>query len=117
MPSPIADPASTDRPISMAYHASYYAAQAVVAYHREGPKTHKDVRNLFNRLAVLQSDFPAEVARIVGRLAESRVKADYDHRTMRRWTDGDALDAIRRARTFVDEVNAWFGRHHTPESV
>lgn len=36
--------------------------------------------------------------------------------TMDNWTDADASDAIRRARTFVDEVNAWLGRHHTSES-
>ena len=102
--------------VSMAYYATFYAAQAVVAYHREGPKTHKGVRTLFHQLAVAESDFPDDVARVVGDLAERRLEADYDHETMDDWTDPDASDAIRRARTFVDEVNAWFGRHHTAES-
>ena len=102
--------------VSMAYYAAFYAAQAVVAYHREGPKTHKAVRNLFHRLAVVESDFPGDIARVVGHLAGSRLQADYDHKTMDDWTDADASDAIRRARTFVDEANAWFGRHHTAES-
>ena len=102
--------------VSMAYYAAFYAAQAVVAYHREGPKTHKGVRNVFHRLAVLESDFPGEVARVVADLADSRIKADYDHETMDDWTDADASDAIRQARTFVSEVSAWFSRHHTPDS-
>ena len=100
--------------VSMSYFASFYAAQAVVAYHREGPKTHRGVRNLFHRLAVLKSDFPGEVASVIGELADSRIKADYDHETMDDWTDSDASYAIGRARTFVAEVNAWFDRHHTP---
>ena len=92
--------------VSMAYYAAFYAAQAVVAYHREGPKTHKGVRNVFHRLAVHESDFPGEVAQVLTALAESRIKADYDHETMDDWTDANASDAIRRARTFVEEVNA-----------
>ena len=102
--------------VSMAYYASFYAAQAVVAYHREGPKNHKRVRNVFHRLAVLESDFPGEVAGVIGDLAVSRIKAAYDHATMDDWTDADASDAIRRARTFVEEVNAWFTRHHPPDA-
>ena len=102
--------------VSMAYYASFYAAQAVVAYHREGPKAHKGVRTLFHRLAVLESDFPGEVAAVVGDLADRRIRADYDHETMDDWTDADASDAIRQARTFVAEVHAWFRRHHTPDS-
>ena len=87
----------------------------MAAYHREGPKTHRAVRSLFNRLAVRESDFPGEVAPIVAELAAGRIRADYDHETMDSWTDGDAADAIRQARAFVHEVNAWFGRHHTPD--
>ena len=98
--------------VSMAYYASFYAAQAVVAYHRQGPKTHKGVRNVFRQLAVVESDFPHEVAPVFAHLAASRIKADYDHETMDDWTDADASDAIHRARTFVAEVNAWFTRHH-----
>lgn len=102
--------------VSMAYYASFYAAQAVVAYHREGPKTHKGVRKVFHRLAVLESDFPDDVAGVVGALADRRIRADYDHETMDDWTDADASDAIRLARTFVEGVNAWFGRHHPPDA-
>lgn len=98
--------------VSMAYYAAFYAAQAVVAYHRLGPKTHKGVRKLFNRLAVHESDFPADVASGLARLAGGRLQADYDHETMDSWTDDQASEAIQRARSFVDEVNAWFRRHH-----
>ena len=102
--------------VSMAYYASFYAAQAVVAYHRKGPKTHEGVRNLFRQLAVVESDFPHKVASVIAHLATSRIRADYDHETMDDWTDADASDAIRRARTFVEEVNAWFTRHHPPDA-
>ena len=101
--------------VSMAYYASFYAAQAVIAYHRQGPKTHKGVRSLFRQLAVVESDFPDEVAPVIAHLAASRIRADYDHATMDDWTDADASDAIRQARTFVEEVHAWFRRHHTPD--
>lgn len=100
----------------MAYYAALYAAHAVVAYHREGPKTRKGVSNVFHRLAVHESDLPGEVSPVLAARAEIRIKANYDHETMDDWTDADASDAIRRARTFVEEVNAWFGRHHTPDS-
>ena len=99
--------------VSMAYYAAFYAAQAVVAYHREGPKTHKGIRNRFHKLAVKESDFPPGVAPVIDSLAASRIQADYDHNTMDSWTDQDATTAIRQARSFVDEVNAWFRRYRT----
>ena len=55
--------------VSMAYHAALPAARAVAAYHREKPQTHKEERKLFHRLAVLASDFPGDLARVVGDLA------------------------------------------------
>ena len=38
--------------VAMAYFAAFYAAQAVVAYHREGPQTHQGVLARFHFLAV-----------------------------------------------------------------
>lgn len=101
--------------VSMAYYATFYAAQAMAAYHREGPKAHKGVRKLFHRLAIRESDFPGGLAAIVDELSATRLQADYDHQMTDTWTDADAANAIQRARPFVDEVNAWFERHHTPE--
>ena len=43
---------------SLAYYAVFYAAQAVIAYHRQAAKTHRGVQNLFWILAVEGSDFP-----------------------------------------------------------
>lgn len=100
--------------VSLAYYAAFYAAQAVVAYHRRESKTHRGARNLFNELAVHKSDFPSEVSPLLSALGGSRVQADYDYETMDDWKDEDAVEAIRQARTFVDEVNAWFRRHHSP---
>ena len=51
---------------------------------------------------------------LLSALGGSRVQADYDYETMDDWKDEDAVEAIRQARTFVDEVNAWFRRHHSP---
>ena len=103
--------------MSLAYYAAFYAAQAVVAYHREGPKTHKGVQTRFRVLAVVKSDFPAEVAGLLDKLKDDRLKADYDVTTKQDWRDGDASAAIDRARTFVEEVHGWFRRHHTPEDT
>ena len=100
--------------VSLAYYATFYAAKAIVAYHRESPKTHKGVRTRFQFLVVARSDFPPEAASIVTELADDRLRADYDHATMRSWQEEDATHAIQRARTFVNEVDGWFSRHLPP---
>lgn len=102
--------------VSLAYYAAFYAAQAVIAYNREGPKSHQGVRNMFGRLAVQGSDFPGEVAGLLSDLAKSRVEADYDHATMDGWNEPDASEAMEQARLFISEVHAWFERHHQPEA-
>lgn len=76
--------------VAMAYHAAFYAAQAVVAYHREGPKTHRGVFNRFHFLAVESSDFPAEIAALARGLMRDRLTADYDHAKMGTWTEAEA---------------------------
>ena len=100
--------------VSLAYYATFYAARAVVAYHRESPKTHKGVRSRFHFLVVAGSDFPPQTASIVDELADDRLRADYDHAAMRGWRESEATDAIERARTFLNEVDRWFRRHHPP---
>ena len=102
--------------VSLAYYAAFYAAQAVIAYNREGPKSHQGVRNMFGQLAVRGSDFPGDVAGVLSDLAKSRVEADYDHATMDRWKEPDASEAMERAHLFITEVHAWFGRHHQPDT-
>ena len=96
--------------VSLAYYAAFYAAKAVIAYHREGPKTHRGAGERFRALAVRDSDFPPEIAPILARLMKSRDEADYDQATSD-WGDADASEAIADARTFVREVVAWFDRH------
>ena len=102
--------------VAMAYYAAFYAAQAVVAYHREGPKTHQGVQTRFHHLAVESSDFSMGVARLLGGLMEDRLMADYAHDKMGTWTVDEASAALERARTFVQEVSAWFARHHPTEN-
>ncbi len=98
--------------VTMAYFAAFYAAQAVVAYHREGPKTHQGVLARFHFLAVKNSDFPAEIASLIEELMAERHSADYDHAKMGTWEEAEASDSIDRARAFVNEVSDWFDRHH-----
>ena len=103
--------------VSLAYYAAFYGAKAVVAYHREGPKTHKGMQVRFRVLAVVRSDFPAAAAGLLGALEENRLKADYDVDSKHDWQEGDASAAIDRARIFVEEVHGWFRRHHLPEGT
>lgn len=101
--------------ISLAYYAAFYAAQAVTAINREGPKTHHGVMTRFSLLAVKESDFPPEVSGLLPQLEEHRLAADYDHATWDNWTESDASRVIRQAGRFVNEVHDWFDRHHRAE--
>lgn len=101
--------------VSLAYYGAFYAAQAVSAFNREGPKTHRGVMTRFNLLAVKQSDFPPEISGLLPVLEEQRLEADYNHATMDNWTESDASRVIVQATRFVDEVHAWFDRHHQAE--
>ena len=96
--------------VSVAYYAVFYAARAVIAYHRKEAKSHKGTIARFYTLAVHGSDFPSETASLLGQLKKVRAQADYDQAAMD-WRDADASDAIARARTFVNEATAWFDRH------
>lgn len=101
--------------VSLAYFASFYAAQAVVAYHGEGPKTHRGVRVVFGRLVVVGSDFPGAAARLLASLAYDRINADYNLATMGEWDEPESSAAIEQSESFVAEVHAWFGRHYRPD--
>ncbi len=96
--------------VSLAYYAAYHAAQAIIAYHRRSAKTHRGIRGLFWALAVEGSDIPPEVGKLINGLARNRVKADYT--AIWDWDEVDAAEAVGRAQTFVNEVYAWFHRHH-----
>ncbi|MCY3539276.1 MAG: HEPN domain-containing protein [bacterium] len=103
--------------IALAYYAAFYAAKAVVAYHRQGPKTHEGVSRQFHKLAVLESDFPSTVAGLLDEMQEERLVADYDmSKASDDWMEEEALLAIDRATRFVDEVEGWLIRHLPPEA-
>ena len=103
--------------VSLSYYASFYAAQAVVAYHRQGPKTHKGVRTLFGELVVEGSDFPGATSRLLSSLAKNRINADYNLATMGDWDRPKATEAIEHSQMFVTEVHAWFDRHHQVDKM
>lgn len=105
--------------VSLAYYASFYAAKSVIAYAAErDPKTHSGVIGSFGQLAVLGSDFPAEVAESLGYLAGQRGKTDYDLGFREKWRSDNTAPLLGMSETFVTEVRSWFARHHghDPES-
>ena len=85
--------------VAMSYYAAFYAALAVVAYHREGPKTHRGVQKRFHFLAVKSSDFPSDIAELLEGLMAERLATD-----LRPREDGhmDRSRNFRRQRTSKD---------------
>ncbi len=101
--------------VSVAYHGAFYAAKAVLAYHREGAKTHKGLASRFHRLAVFESDFPAEIAGLLGEMHLQRLEADHDLSIAPGdWSEESALRAIERTTAFINEVEAWLIRNLPP---
>lgn len=93
--------------VSLAYFAAFFAAQAVVAYHGESPRTHQGTQSRFWHLAVVSSDFLAATAGLLSELMEKRSVADYDHDKMGTWTDAESSEAIEQSEKFVGEVSAF----------
>ena len=94
--------------VTVAYYGAFCAAKAVLAFHREGAKTHKGVNKQFFRLAVVDSDFPADTARLLSVMQDQRLSADYDLSIpVDDWQQHDASLAIDRSTRFVNEVEAW----------
>ncbi len=99
--------------VNRAYYAAFYAAKGVIAAHRQrDPKTHSGVNQRFGELAVTKSDFPPEIASILGALAGQRGQADYDLGYRESLTSEDVTRSIADAGIFVAAVHAWFERHH-----
>lgn len=102
--------------VTVAYYGAFCAAKAVLAFHREGAKTHKGVNRQFFRLAVVDSDFPADTASLLSASQDQRLSADYDLSIpVGDWQEHDASLAIDRATRFVDEVEAWLIRNLPPD--
>ena len=100
--------------VSMAYHAAFYAAKGIIACARErDPKTHSGVRTRFGQLAVIESDFPPQVAHYLSDLAEQRGKADYDLGARGSWSSDDVQRTLEMSETFTEEARSWFDRHVT----
>ena len=102
--------------VTVAYFGAFCAAKAVLAFHREGAKTHKGVNRQFFRLAVVDSDFPADTASLLSAMQDQRLSADYDLSIpVDDWQEHDASLAIDRSARFVDEVEAWLIRNLPPD--
>ena len=101
--------------VTVAYYWAFCAAKAVLAFHREGAKTHKGVNRKFFRVAVAGSDFPADTTSLLSAMHDQRLSADYDLSIpVDDWQEHDASLAIDRATCFVDEVEAWLIRNLPP---
>lgn len=98
------------RPISSSYYATFHAAKAVLAWITAAAKTHGGVKRLFSRHAVKDSDFPSDVAGTLGRLEQMRLTADYDAVEWETFTGKQARDAVKEARSFVEEAEKWLQR-------
>ena len=102
--------------VSMAFYAAFHAVRGILAYLREETKTHQGTRSRFHLRAVYQSDFPSEVAVLWDDLRADRQEADYNVWTMDSWGDETAVEAIAKARRFVEEAAAWLDRHKPADS-
>ena len=100
--------------VGLAYYACFYAAKSVIAFMRErDPKTHAGVIGRFGELAVVRSDFPPEVARVLSYLAGQRGKTDYDLGFRTKWQSQNTPPMLEMSESFVAEVHGWFDRHVT----
>ena len=64
---------------------------------------------------MVDSDFPADTARLPSALQVQRLSADYDLSIpVDDWQEHDAFLAIDRSTRFVDEVEAWLIRNLPP---
>ena len=94
--------------VTVACYGAFCAAKAVLALHRDGAKTKKGVNKQVFRLAVVDSDFPADAARLLSVTQDQRLSVDYDLSIpVDDWQEHDASLAIDRSTRFVDEVEAW----------
>lgn len=97
--------------VALSYYAAFYAAQSILAHARSGAKTHAGVLREFWRIAIRDSDFPAEGGTVLRNLFEQRARADYDQAHRRSWADEDAGKSISQAQWFAEEVTAWYSRN------
>jgi len=95
---------------SLAYYAVFYAAQAVIAYHRQAAKTHRGGSKPILEIGGRRFRLPTEVAGIINTLEPGRLEADYT--ALVEISPPDAAQAITQTQTFVTEVTTWFQRHH-----
>jgi uncharacterized protein (UPF0332 family) len=89
---------------SRAYFAAFYAASAALALLGETRTKHSGVLSAFNDRIGRTREFDPHIARTLGWLFDLRNTADY------RWDPvaaSDAEEAIKRAKRFVDAVEAW----------
>lgn len=101
--------------VSLAYFGAFYAAKAVIAFSKgRDPRTHRGVMVRFRQLAVLESDFPEQTARLLPQLIEQRNKTDYDFTYRDTWKTENTAAVVNKGRTFVTEVSSWVERHAPP---
>lgn len=90
--------------VSTSYYAVFHAAKTILAFLGEDTKTHRGTGARFHYCAVRRSDFPAEVAALLGRLQAQRQDADCEAYVEGLWDNSAAVEAIAEAGDFVRET-------------
>ncbi|MCC6528326.1 MAG: HEPN domain-containing protein [Polyangiaceae bacterium] len=90
--------------VGRAYYAVFHAACSLLARIGRHARTHEGVRGLVNEHFVRPGLLAHEHARTLRQTAGDRNDADYDARAT--FTASDAEDDVRRARAFLEAVEA-----------
>ena len=100
----------------MSYYAAFHAAKSILSFLGEETRTHRGTSARFHYRAVRESDFPADVANLLGRLRVEREDADYEVLVEGVLDNSTAITAIARAERFVRQTEAWFDRHRPADN-
>ena len=88
--------------ITRAYYSTFYMAQAALATQEENPRGHDGVHLRFSFHFVRTGLVAQELQKLMTQLMQSRIKADYDIKTL--YSAEDAARRIEMAEKFVKAI-------------
>ena len=97
-----------DGAVSRTYYAAFYIASAALMLVGERPKTHAGVADRFWVRFAETEQIPRDVAKMIHRALNARLKADYDF--IGRYDTAAAADLLNDVKVFVDEAEALVDR-------
>jgi uncharacterized protein len=92
--------------VNRVYYAVFYAASALLLSEGHASSKHSGVLSLFNRLWVKTGRLPRTMGSFYVTMFDRRQKGDYQD--LAAFEKADVMQWIGEARTFVDQVLAWF---------